>query len=201
MTPRRIVPGVWHLPEPGVNLYYLESEGILVDTGLPFFLEEVLEALAHLPIRLVVLTHADFDHAGGVGALARALVPVAAHADEKEILESEGTGLRRLITRLRPPVRVTRVLADGDRLGDFTVLATPGHSRGHISLFRDDGVLIAGDACGVRGGRVVRPIHNVDDRKAARSLARLATLPVTYLLAGHGPPAAVGPADLIAALW
>jgi glyoxylase-like metal-dependent hydrolase (beta-lactamase superfamily II) len=199
----RVAPGVLRLPEPGVNAYYLEAERVLVDTGLPFLAEELAAALQELPLDLVVLTHADVAHAGGLAVLrGHRPVPVAAASPEIPYLQREAQrrGRRALLSFLQPPLGVDRTLAGGDRLGAFVVVATPGHSPGHLSLFRaEDGVLVAGDACSVRNLRVRRPNVNDDDRLVRRSLFALALLPVTTLLPGHGPPLAVGPADLIAA--
>src|SRR5690606_7310298 len=57
-----------------------------------------------------------------------------------------------LITRfqkqfwLGPAHPVAKGLREGDQVGDFVVIETPGHSPGHVSFWRElDRVLIAGD--------------------------------------------------------
>ena len=45
-----------------------------------------------------------------------------------------------------PPHPVARALHEGDEVAGFTVLETPGHSRGHVAFWREsDRVLILGD--------------------------------------------------------
>jgi glyoxylase-like metal-dependent hydrolase (beta-lactamase superfamily II) len=114
----------------------------------------------------IVLTHGHFDHVGCLEDLAREWdVPAYAHPREHPYLNgseaypppdpSVGGGLIALSSSLFPraPVNV------GDRLrslpADGTVphmpgwrwMATPGHSRGHVSLWREeDRALIVGDA-------------------------------------------------------
>jgi glyoxylase-like metal-dependent hydrolase (beta-lactamase superfamily II) len=202
MRPEAVAPGVLRLAEPGVNAYYLERERILVDAGLPFFAGELVQAVAHLPVEAVVLTHGDLDHVGALSLLLRQRpLLVAAHAAEAPYLAEpqRRPGHRGLLAFLQPRLEVDRLLQEGDLLGAFAVVATPGHSPGHLSLFRaEDGVLLAGDACSVRGGRVrPSPAAPADHRLARRSLLALALLPVTLVLPGHGTPLPVGPADFV----
>ena len=96
-----------------------------------------------------------------------------------------------------PPHPVARALQEGDEVAGFTVLETPGHSRGHVAYWREsDRVLILGDvleqherddraspACTSRR-RSSRPTR-ARNRESAR---RLAALEPALACFGHGAP-------------
>jgi glyoxylase-like metal-dependent hydrolase (beta-lactamase superfamily II) len=69
-------------------------------------------------------------------------------------------------------------------------VATPGHTAGHISLFDPaTGVLVAGDAMNNSDGLAgSNPQYTADEAEAARSLRKLAALPVRTVYFGHGAP-------------
>jgi len=114
----------------------------------------------------IILTHGHFDHTGALEALAeRWDAPIYAHKYELPYLNgvaaypppdpTVGGGIFSLLSPLFPrgPVDVDRWLSplppDGSVPGmpGWKWLATPGHSVGHISLWREsDRTLIAGDA-------------------------------------------------------
>jgi len=98
-----------------------------------------------------------------------------------------------LHTLAHPPQgRVDRTIADGELLpaaGGITVIHTPGHSPGHLSLYhRESRTLIAADALTVRSGE----LHGPDSRAtpdmgtALRSLSRLAAYEIDTVICYHG---------------
>jgi len=164
----------------------------------------------------VIVTHQDLDHIGGLPEILAAApgpVEVLAHAAERPYIEGERrllkldpermkgamegmpperrAALERLLTH-PPRAHVNRTLDDGEELpllGGLRVVATPGHSPGHISLYHPGSrTLIAGDAVVVEGGRVQGPRPQVtpDMELAMASVARLAELDVRALVAYHG---------------
>ena len=168
-----LAPGVVRIPTLGaasINSYaFVEDDGsvTLVDCGLkraPARIVAGLRAIGRHPgdVRRIVLTHAHADHAGGAADLAaRTGAPVAAHETDAEYVERGeippyDPSLRagRLMTRLSrggfPPVAVGERLTDGqvlDVAGGLRVVATPGHTPGHISLLHEPtATLITGDA-------------------------------------------------------
>jgi len=77
------------------------------------------------------------------------------------------------------------------------VLHTPGHTPGHLALYeRVSGTLVAGDLVSGLSTVVVDPPEG-DMAAYVASIARLAALPATLLLPGHGPPIG-GPAHRLA---
>lgn len=215
---KQIIPGLWEIDEIGdsVHCYLWEWSGglTLIDTGFPRDARKILEALKqhHRPlhqVRRIIITHADLDHSGGLAAIKRVTqAEVVCHAVEKEYLEYP---LRRKPAALfmRPPYRLATLLpgyqphpvtpdllvVDGQELPEgFTVVHTPGHTPGHISLLhKERRLLISGDALSNRGGKLRSPlgIYTPDQENARRSIWKLAKRygdDFETVVFGHGPP-------------
>jgi glyoxylase-like metal-dependent hydrolase (beta-lactamase superfamily II) len=95
-----------------------------------------------------------------------------------------------------PPHKVDKALHEGDEVGGFVVLDTPGHSAGHVAYWREsDRVLVLGDvlnnmdvATGIRGLREPKGIFTPDPARNRESARRLAALEPALVCFGHGPP-------------
>lgn len=120
----------------------------------------------------ILLTHHHGDHIGGVAdLLSRSAVPVFGHAEDAHRL---------------PPL--TTAVRDGDHISvpgltlAMEVLATPGHTVGHI-CYLGQGLLFCGDTLFSAGcGRMFEGTP----AQFESSLARLAALPPeTQVFAGH----------------
>lgn len=211
-----------------VNLYFVGARGtpwVLVDTGLPHTSGLIRQRAAQrygadsVP-HAIILTHGHFDHAGNARALAEEWnVPVYAHPLELPYLTGRSDyppqdptvgGALGFMSRAFPRGGVdlggyVRPLPeDGSVPGapDWRWVFTPGHTAGHISLFRDrDRCLIAGDAfatvnqdsalsmLNLRDEFSVPPAPLTTDWGAARaSVERLADLRPYAVGAGHGRP-------------
>ena len=95
-----------------------------------------------------------------------------------------------------PPHPVSRRLRDGDEVGTFRVIETPGHTAGHVSFWREeDRTLITGDVlCNVNiwNGRVmlrepeaIFTLDPIENRGSAQTFLALEPRLVCF---GHGPP-------------
>jgi hydroxyacylglutathione hydrolase len=90
-----------------------------------------------------------------------------------------------------PPAHpVARRLREGDEVAGFTVLDVPGHSRGHIALWREaDRTLVCGDVFfNLPRLRPPPAFLTVDPQRNRASMRRLAELRPALALFGHGPP-------------
>jgi glyoxylase-like metal-dependent hydrolase (beta-lactamase superfamily II) len=152
----------------------------------------------------LLLTHAHADHAGGAAALRDLGVTVMAAAGTASLVESgdeaaisldvaRAAGVYPADYRFRPCV-VDEVLACEAPVSlaslRITPIATPGHSRDHVSYLVQDGAtlaLVVGDAV-FHGGRVaLQNTWDCDVPALCASLRRLATWTFDSFLPGHGP--------------
>ncbi len=202
------------------------SRWILVDTALAGYgpaIQRAAEARFGAGARpaAIVLTHGHFDHVGSIETLLSTWdVPVYAHTLEMPYLKGRspypppdplvGRGSMALLSRMYPrgPIdlgnRVRALPADGTvpEITGWRWIHTPGHTPGHVSLFRDqDRCLVSGDAlittkqeslaavmtqrCELHGP----PAYYTSDWTSARdSVRRLSALAPATLVAGHGQP-------------
>jgi glyoxylase-like metal-dependent hydrolase (beta-lactamase superfamily II) len=198
-------------PYPSANsVLLLGRRTVLVDTGFGSD-ADALEAWLRgqgagaESLSLVVNTHHHSDHVGGNHRLqSRHGVTIAAHASEAEAVNRRSPDACAADWLAQPiePYWVARVLADGDRIGvgrkDWVVVATPGHTRGHLSLYsREDRALVLGDV--VHAGDVawLNPhLEGADSlSRLAESIERLSRLDVAVAYPGHGPPIRDFPAE------
>ncbi|MDA0180111.1 MBL fold metallo-hydrolase [Solirubrobacter phytolaccae] len=138
----------WHF----VNAFLVrEDDGLtLVDTTIGRRPDALLEAArrAGAPIRRIALTHGHGDHIGLLDALHERLgseVEVLVPELDERILAGETEGK---FPGSWPTVktRADRRLQPGDRVGSLEVVATPGHTPGHVAfLDTRDRAVIAGD--------------------------------------------------------
>jgi glyoxylase-like metal-dependent hydrolase (beta-lactamase superfamily II) len=149
-----------------VNVYLVEEEDGLtvVDTALPGSTKAILAAAAQFsgkPITTILLTHAHGDHIGSLDKL-HAAVPEAAvviSARDARLLvkdKSLDPGEPQAKPRGSYPgakTKPTRTIAPGERVGSLEVIASPGHTPGHVSFLDPrDRTLYSGDAYTTLGG-------------------------------------------------
>jgi hydroxyacylglutathione hydrolase len=147
-------------------------------------------------VDFIVLTHTHPDHIGALKEVKEATgAKVAVHADDVEGL-NRGRQFGRIDASSLPSQPPDILLKDGDTLDagklHFTVIHTPGHTRGGICLLID-GVLFAGDTLFNFGvGRWDLPGGD-GERLMVSIKNRLLALPdETVVLPGHGPETTIG---------
>ena len=191
-------------PRHAFNVYL--ADGFVVDAATRWATRRIARQLAGRELHGHVITHAHADHQGASAALARDLgLPVLAGAADADAIESGDLRDRapvNPVTRLQlrtwagPAVPVARRLREGDAVGSFTVLETPGHAPGLISLWREsDRTLIAADVLFGQHPLTSRPgLHEpparftLDPALNRTQIRRLAALRPAVVCVGHGPP-------------
>jgi hydroxyacylglutathione hydrolase len=147
-------------------------------------------------LRAIWLTHAHFDHVGAVKALrTRFDVPVYLHEADIPMFEAGPFQAASYGLPFESDEVPAERFFEGQGLGlgglSFTVMHTPGHSPGHVTV-HGHGIALVGD-CLFAGsiGRTDLPLGNTAE--LGRSLLRIVALPPeTRVLPGHGPATTVG---------
>ena len=192
-----------------VNCYLVrEDSGLtLVDTMIGGSAKVIMAAAAQLgaPIVRIALTHAHADHIGSLDQL-HELLP-----DAEVLISSRDARLLRKDVSLDPgepqtklrggipgaKTTPTRTIEDGDMVGSLRVIATPGHTPGHIAfLDTRDQTLLCGDVFSTLGGVATSakinwkfPLPAVatwDKATELESAKKLLALTSARLAPGHG---------------
>jgi glyoxylase-like metal-dependent hydrolase (beta-lactamase superfamily II) len=184
-------------PPNAVNVYLVGE--LLIDAGTPSARRRIVRQLSGRAVDAHLVTHAHADHFGSSHAICERLgLPLWTGERDADAIETgrwvpPPTRVGALLSRApTPPAHpVARRLREGDTVGaGFSVLDVPGHSPGHIALWREaDRTLIAGDVFFnlPRLGPPPRSL-TVDPDANRTSMRRLAELRPALVLFGHGPP-------------
>jgi hydroxyacylglutathione hydrolase len=186
----------------GTNCYLLgdpaSGEAAVIDPGYDAPRVLAAAARANLQIKIVLLTHAHFDHIGGVaGVLEATHVPLALHPGDLPLLRVQG-GAQAFGIEQPPCPDPDLELQAGQAIEvgglRLETLFTPGHTPGHVSFYeRTEGLLFDGDVL-FQGsiGRTDLPGGSYDI--LLRSIReQLLTLPdETIVYPGHGEATTIG---------
>jgi hydroxyacylglutathione hydrolase len=207
---KELADGVFHLScLPGlpyaVNAYLVED--VLVDAGARQSTKRLLKQIGDRKVSTHALTHAHADHQGASHEICETLgVPLLASEADAPAVEDASlirerqpdTFMSHFFVRIfvGPSHPVDRFLAAGDEVAGFEVLEVPGHSIGHIALWREsDKTLILGDVLanmdqylGIPGLHTPKDALTPDPAKNRESARRLAALEPELVCFGHGAP-------------
>jgi glyoxylase-like metal-dependent hydrolase (beta-lactamase superfamily II) len=196
-----------------VNCYLIgTSTGyILVDTGSSnqrAELERELESAGCMPgdLKLILITHGDFDHTGNAAYLRNKFgAKIAMHPDDWGMIERGDM----FSNRKRPNLLIRTMMSllsgfgkkercapdvpldEGYSLSEYgfeaQVIHIPGHSKGSIGVLTTSGDLICGDLF----ENIAKPVLNslMDDLEAANvSIKKVKSLEINTVYPGHGEP-------------
>lgn len=181
-------------------------------------IEEVLHCNDILPeaITHMIITHQDHDHVGAAASFKKKFpnVKILASAEEAPYISGTRKSLRleqaeHLQTELPAdmqdfgrafcsllrsvePVQIDQLLYGEEQLpfcGGCQVIATPGHTPGHISLYISEfDTIISGDAIALEDGKpvIANPRFTLDIEMANTSLQRLLAHPAQKIICYHG---------------
>lgn len=179
-----------------VSAYLLvrSGEAVLVDTGVADSEGAIEAVLGQLGLHWgavgnVIITHEHPDHQGS----ARAVLELASDA--------KGYAAQPDLANIAAPRSLVEV-TDGDIVEGLQVIATPGHTAGHISLLDPGRILLVGDALNNVDGTLTGPNaqFSSDMPTALDSARMLASFDYDVALFGHGSPLDGGAAEAVAEL-
>ena len=192
------------------NCYIIENgvDGLLVDTGKKEYANRVMEVCRRYHVKLIILTHAHFDHVENAVQISKALrIPIGMsekdcnliQSNKNQILSAEtflgkivlAASLKNFSVRTLQEFKPDIFLKDGDSLSDYgvnaNIIALPGHTDGSIGVDVDHKGLIVGDALmNMFYPTVSMLFHDKGEMlDSARKISRLGNRVIYF---GHGKP-------------
>lgn len=200
---RKLADDLWLVdgfPRNAINCFV--SGGVLFDAAARWNAGSIRRQIANRDVHSIALTHVHPDHQGSVHQLCselglRLLCPAGEvdYMDGTRLMPAAGR-LGRIMRGLAsgPPHPVDTALVEGDRVGDWRVVDTPGHTPGHVIYVRDrDRTVIAGDVLNnmhlvtmAPGLREPPAALTLDPAQNRLSILRLAALDPVLTVFGHG---------------
>lgn len=180
------------------NCYVLfqpeRDDAVVIDPGA----EEpaIRLALGKRRLAAILLTHGHYDHIGAVAALREGGVPVYIHASDARALTNPAYSLSQMFGGKASQGEADVLVEDGQRLSlsgiDFSVLHTPGHTKGSCCFLTEGGALFSGDTL-FRFGYGRTDLPGGDEGELLASLRRLFALDAsTRVYPGHGNATTLG---------
>jgi len=180
----------------------------LVDTGKREYFDRVAEACKAYHVKLIVLTHAHFDHAENAAQISRTLgIPIGMNEADRDLIKSNNNqalsaksllgkivlsaSLKDFSARTMQQFNPDVLLNDGDNLANYgidaEIISLPGHTKGSIGIDVEKRDLIVGDALmNMFYPTVSMLFHNKSDMlESAGKISRLGKRTIYF---GHGKP-------------
>jgi glyoxylase-like metal-dependent hydrolase (beta-lactamase superfamily II) len=187
-------------------VYAYDDDVFVIDPGGDA--EEIIAFLESERLRpaFILLTHGHFDHIMALPKVYSTFPDAAVAVHRADSVFVDENAFKRHCSDFKaiagndsfiranwqemPPM--TRFLEDGDLIGPFTVLHTPGHTKGSVSYYHQGAqILFSGDTL-FRGGIGRTDLSGGDMDEMTESLRRLFTLDGgTRVFPGHGDPTTI----------
>jgi len=216
-----IVKGIHRIDKASANMahanVYLLIEGdelTVIDTGTAGNAKKIVDYVQKIgrkpsSVSTIVLTHCHMDHAGSVKELKELTgAKVAVHEEDadyvsgkKPMPKPKNVLFRAVSSFIKlTPVEPDITLKNNDKIGELTVIHTPGHTLGSIALF-DEGkkALFTGDTLRFDGKQLSGPSEQftLDMKKAEESIGKISALSFDIMLGGHGEPLKPGASEAV----
>jgi len=214
-----IFPGIHELRGRVVNCYLvLDDDGIiLIDTGLPGnsskIIKYVEKQLKHSPqdIKTIVITHQHMDHMGSLSKMKDITrAKVAIHPADADYIRGKtnhaGPAISNIMVKLiqliyrTRPVEPDILLEDGDQIGEYQVIHTPGHTPGSICLYNPvNKTIFVGDDLRHKDGKLQSPGERLlpEPGKYEESMKKLLNYDIEIIITGHSAPVTSGGGKLL----
>lgn len=190
--PFEVIP----LPSKSIssNCYLVldDDKKILIDAGCDERITSVLRRLGVSPetVDIVISTHCHYDHIQCNELFTEAKICMHS-ADARQVEEMNDSVTLAGMAKMEILPKVDHHLKDGEvietRHGSLTIIHTPGHTAGSISVLTHNGILFSGDT--VFADAVGRFDFPTGDRETLqKSLRLLAIKKFHHLFPGHGGP-------------
>lgn len=170
------------------------GEGAVVDPGdYNFQLEKVIEECGIKTLKYIICTHSHFDHISGVGRLKEKHpdAQVVVGAEDAPALGDAVLSAAADFGFLFYPCYPDKTVVDGDSLNvegyTFSVVATPGHTKGGIILYCEkEKIAFTGDTL-FKGSVGRTDLFGGNHAQLMESIKKIKKFaPDTVLLCGHG---------------
>ncbi len=192
------------------NCYIIENgtDAILIDTGKREYRKKVMETCKAYGVKLIVLTHAHFDHAENAAQISETFgIPVGMNEKDLDLIKANknqelfaesffgrivlAASLRDFSARTMEEFKPDILFNDGDSLSSYginaSIIALPGHTAGSIGIDVDGKHLIVGDALMNMFYPTVSMLYH-DKRAMLESAAKISGLGSRTIYFGHGKP-------------
>lgn len=193
-----------------VNCHIIDNgtSGILVDTGKKEFLDKVMEACRSYNVKLIILTHAHFDHAENAARISDTLgIPIGMNGNDRNLIQSNtnqslsaatilgkivlSASLKEFSVRSIPEFKPDVSLHNDDRLDDYgidaRIISLPGHTDGSIGIDVDGKHFIVGDALMNMFYPTVSMLYH-NHEQMLQSARKISDLGEKIVYFGHGKP-------------
>lgn len=162
------------------------NSAAIIDTGVAgsaAAIGQTLQAmgLSYTDVEHLILTHKHGDHAGSLTEIMGSATNATVYAGQADLDGIDASGVDDGIVPL----------VGGEDVFGLQMVASPGHTAGHMCVLDDNtGLLVAGDALFTEGGQVIEgPERFFEDIPQSRQTIKdLAALSYNTLLVGHGDP-------------
>jgi hydroxyacylglutathione hydrolase len=173
------------------------GDGLVIDPGGNY--DDISRAIdeSGLDIKLIILTHGHSDHIASLYEVQQKTgAEVAIHTSDADFLEGHSSFSSQFGISYKTPHPPDRLLHEADNIGisglELTVMHTPGHTPGSISLYTP-GKVFTGDTLFRRGiGTTMMP-GSSRSQLINSIITRLMRLPDdTVIYPGHGRETTIG---------